>query len=270
MGNVVKEILAHRELVGILVSRNIKIRYKNSALGFLWTLLGPLFMILIYFLFLSVMKFEIDLPSLVTGILVWQFLAMCLGDSLNAILGNANLVTKASFPRIVLPLSTVLANSINFLLSMVVLVVYLLVVRADIGMLAWFPFIALTQFALCLGMALIISTANVFFRDTEHIVSLVMMAWFFMSPIIYPITLIAGGAKIPGTTELTTGFDAWIQQLYFLNPMAGIITAYRSIFITQDAVSPSLWIPSFLVAWTILVAGVFVFQRAEARFGDEL
>ena len=95
MGKLVKEILAHRELIGILVSRNIKIRYKNSALGFLWTLLGPLFMIVIYFLFLSVMKFEIDLPSLVTGILVWQFLAMCLGDSLHAILGNANLVTKA-------------------------------------------------------------------------------------------------------------------------------------------------------------------------------
>ena len=85
-------------------------------------------------LFLSVMKFEIDLPSLVTGILVWQFLAMCLGDSLHAILGNANLVTKASFPRVVLPLSTVLANAVNFLLSMVVLLVYLLAVRADIGM----------------------------------------------------------------------------------------------------------------------------------------
>lgn len=258
MGEVWKEMLAHRELIGILVSRNIKIRYKNSALGFLWTLLGPLFMIVIYFLFLSVMKFEIDLPSLVTGILVWQFLSMCLGDSLNAILGNANLVTKASFPRIVLPLSTVLANAINFLLSMVVLMVYLLVVKADFGMLAWFPLIALTQFALCLGMALIISSANVFFRDTEHIVSLVMMAWFFMSPIIYPIELITGG------------FNTLIHRLYFLNPMAGIVTTYRNIFISKDFVPSSLWSVSFIAAWVVLAVGVFIFQRAEPRFGDEL
>ena len=270
MGKVWSEVLAHRELIGILVSRNIKIRYKHSALGFLWTLLGPLFMIVIYFLFLSVMKFEIDLPSLVAGILVWQFLAMCLGDALHAVLGNANLVTKASFPRVVLPLSTVLANTINFLLSMVVLLVYLLIVKADFGALYWFPVVALTQFALCLGMALIISTANVFFRDTEHIVSLVMMAWFFMSPIIYPITLIVGGAAVPGQAEPTTGFPAWIQHLYFLNPMAGIVTAYRNLFISQDAVPVHLWGASFAAAWLILGLGVWVFQRTEPRFGDEL
>ena len=261
MLNLYKDLCRHRELILILVERNIKIRYKNSTLGFFWTLLGPLFLILIYTVFLHLMKFNTKLPSLVTGIIAWQFLAMCMGDSLYAIVGNSNLVTKASFPRIILPGSMVLANTVNLLLSMAVLMIYLLVERVSFGAVIFLPFIMLTQFALCLGMALIISTLNVFFRDTEHVLSVVMLAWFFLSPVVYGIEFVwESVVKLLGPATF----------LFFLNPMTGLLSAYRSVLMSVPAVAPKFMAISFGMAWLILVVGIVVFQKSQARFGDEL
>ena len=253
-------LIAHRELIVMLVVRNLKIRYKNSALGFFWTLLGPLFLILIYTLFLGIMRFNVDLPLLITGILVWQFLAMCTGDSLHAIVGNANLVKKTAFPRIILVLSTVLANGVNFLLSLLVLCVYLFIVHTTPGLGVWFPIALLSQFALCLGLSLILSAANVFFRDAEHILGTSMTAWFFLTPVIYPLSI------------LQPLFESrpWLQAVYFLNPMAGIVAAYRSLFLgTPTGPLPLLFL-SFAVAWGLLLAGWSLFQRVERRFAEVL
>jgi len=255
-----KEVFQRRELLLILVVRNLKIRYKNSALGFFWSLLSPLFLILIYAVFLRVMRFAWDLPVLVTGIIVWQFLALCLGDSLHAVVGNANLVTKASFPRIILPLAMTGANLVNFLLSFAVLCVYLVVVRVDAGAVLWLPLILLTQFALCFGVALIISCANVFFRDTEHILSVVMLAWFFLTPVIYPIEIVFESPSLPW----------WTPIAYHLNPMTGIVTAYRAVLLSSPLPGSGLLPLSFCVAWAVPLVGFFLFQRLEGRFGDEL
>lgn len=187
------DIAKRRELVLILIERNLKIRYKSSFLGFFWSLLSPLFLIGIYSLFLGVLKFPIHLPTLVTGIIAWQFLAMCMGDSLYSIVGNANLVTKAAFPRVILPLSMVGANAVNFLFSFIVLSIYLVVVGAAFGGVWWLPGIMLTQAALCLGMSMMVGAANVFFRDTEHVISVIMLAWFFLSPVIYEPEMIMEG-----------------------------------------------------------------------------
>ncbi len=166
MGHRWMDIFSRRELVWILIERNLKIRYKSSFLGFFWSLLAPLSLIVVYSVFLGLIRFPMSLPVLVTSIIIWQFLAMCMGDALQSILGNANLVTKAAFPRVILPLSMVGANAINFLFSFAVLSVYLLIARVEFGALIYLPGIMLTQAALCLGMSLIIGTANVFFRDT--------------------------------------------------------------------------------------------------------
>jgi len=250
----------HRELLGILVVRNLKIRYKNSTLGFLWTLLGPLFLIVIYKIFLEILKIDICIESLVTGILCWQFLATCVGDSLHTILGNANLVTKTAFPRMVLPLSTILANLVNFTLTLFVLFVFLLLIRVEFGPLYWLPLIVLTQCALCLGIGFLVSSLNVFYRDVEHLMNIVLLAWFFMSPIMYDYVFLAGRG----------GFiEKWIG-LYFINPMAGIATAYRIVFLSTDFVPVTLLLAPFLLSWGILFLGYGVFQRLQVRFGDEL
>ena len=267
-----KDLSGHWELLLILVERNIKIRYKNSALGFFWTLLGPIFLICIYATFLRLLKVPMDLPSLVTGIIAWQFLSMCMGDSLYAIMGNANLVTKASFPRIILPGAMVLANTVNFLLSMAVLVVYLLIVKASFGLVIFLPLIILTQFALCLGMALIISSMNVFFRDTEHVLSTIMLAWFFLTPVVYEIWYV-----MPTATEIL-GPSA--PYLFFANPMTGILAAYRWVFLSAGADSWHLvsaktqgWhliLLSTVISWVVLLIGTIVFKKAEPKFGDAL
>ncbi len=262
MLKIFKDLYSHRELILILVQRNIKIRYKNSVLGFLWTLLGPIFLICIYAFFLHLMKVQMPLPSLVTGIITWQFLAMCMGDSLYAIIGNANLVTKASFPRIILPASMVLANTVNFILSLVVLVIYLLIVNVTFGPLILLPVIVVTHLALCMGMALIISSLNVFFRDTEHVLGTVMLAWFFLSPVIYEAAY-----AMPHAVELL-GPNAC--YLLFLNPMTGILTSYRAVFISSDIAGIHLVGMSFAVSWLLFFIGVSFFQRAQHRFGDEL
>ena len=252
------DIFSRRELVWILIERNLKIRYKSSFLGFFWSLLGPLSLIVVYSVFLNLIRIPISLPTLVSGIIIWQFLAMCMGDALHSIVGNSNLVTKAAFPRLILPLSMVGANAINFLFSFAVLAAYLLVAGADFGAIVALPAIMLTQAALCLGMALMIGAANVFFRDTEHVLSIVMLAWFFLSPVIY------------GPELVMTAFPRWVHILFFLNPMSGILAAYREVLLSQHAAGHGLIALSFAVAWAIFLLGVRVFRAVEPRFGDEL
>lgn len=258
MMSLFKDMYERRELLLILVVRNLKIRYKNSALGFFWTLLNPIFLIIIYATFLSILKFNSGapefLPTLVTGILVWQFLAMCLGDSMQTILGNSTLIKKTAFPRIVLPLAMVKANFINFLLSFVILVIYLQIVGMPLTGVYWLPVVLLTHFALCLGVSLVLCCSNVFFRDTEHVISVLMLAWFFMTPIIYSPDYI----------------PARFRALAFVNPMTGIVTAYRGVLMSAATPGAGLLVMSFLVSWAVLVAGVLVFQKLQVRFAEEM
>lgn len=254
-----REIYTFRDLLWILVGRNLKIRYKRSALGFLWTFLNPVFMIIIYSIFLRILlsfdaRDPLFLQRLVVGIIVWQFLAMCIGDSLHAVLGNASLVKKTSFPRIILPLSTVLANFVNFVVTLPILIVFLWAKQSLVWDLSILPFVIASHLALCLGVSLILSCLNLFFRDTEHLMSAVLLAWFFLSPIIYPF------ARIPVA----------FQRLALLNPMCGIVTSYRAALLGTELMAPRLIGVSLVLSWMILVLGVALFQRWQIDFGDKL
>jgi len=259
MQGVLKEVVARRELLGILVLRNIKIRYKESVLGFLWTMMGPVFMILIYAFFLRLMKFQMGIPVLVSGIFVWQYLAMCLGDSPHAIIGSSNLVKKASFPRILLPLSTAFANFVNFLLSMVIVVVFVRFYGCHFGPVGLLPLAILTHVALCVGVSLILSALNVFFRDVQHIVGLLGMAWFFLTPVIYDVSLLG---------QFTT--NPVLLRAFFANPMTGVICLYRGALLDAPLPDPASIALSVGVAWLVFVVGVAMFQRLQWRFADEM
>jgi len=261
MVEFVKDIVARRDLLSMLVVRNIKIRYKESALGFLWTLLGPVFLIAIYAVFMKIiMKFPMPMTVLVSGIFVWQYLAMCLGDSSFAIIGNANLVKKACFPRVLLPFSIVLANFVNFLLSLLVMVVYLLFNGPCFGGIAWLPLAMLAHLALCTGVSLALCALNVFFRDVQHLTGIFTMAWFFLTPVVYDISMIAP----------ITAHHPVLGQLYFLNPMAGILALYRAALLGSPLPDASLVALSVGVAAVVCAVGVMVFQKLQTRFADEL
>lgn len=243
----------------MLVLRNIKIRYKESVLGFLWTLLGPILLIAIYALFLGIMRFAISMPLLVTGIFVWQYLAMTLGDSTNAIVGNANLIQKAAFPRVLLPLSIVLANAVNFLLSLVIVGVYLILSGASFGAGGWIIAAFFTQLALCTGVSLLLSAVNVFFRDVQHVIGVVTMAWFFTTPVIYSPDMVLEKCGSPV-----------LLQAFYLNPMTGVLALYRAALMDLPLPAPILWVSSLAVSWSVCAIGILVFRKLQSRFADEL
>jgi len=202
------------------------------------------------------------LEFLVIGIVIWQFLSMCLNDSLYAIMGNSNLVKKTSFPRIILPLAMVISNLLNFLLTWVVLFAYLALMGMPFQHLELLPVVLLIQTALCLGLALLLSSLNVFFRDTEHILGIGTLAWFFMSPIFYPISMQLG--FLPEKL-------AWLA---FLNPMSGVLWGYRRLLMGSNMPDASIPLShlgiSAVVSFVMLGIGFALFQKLQVRFGDEL
>ncbi len=272
----ITSLIARRELISSLVGRNLKIRYKGSALGFLWSLLTPLSSILIYAVFAKLLKFGGDgfLPYLISGVIIWQLTVSCLTDSLYAIIGNANLVKKVLFPRLILPLSTAFANTINFLFTFIVLFIYLLVAKnLDYSALYLLPLAILMQLMLCIGITAICSTMNVFFRDTEHIISVIAQAWFFMTPIMYPI-------DYQVSIVAAHGLPLWTV---YLNPMTGILALYREALL----INPTLAIQtagvtsaqicslehigvSFIVSFLLMLCGPKVLKIGDKHFGDVL
>ena len=264
-------IIKHRELAGFLVGRNLKIRYKNSALGFFWSLLTPAMMICVYAVFAKILKFNTGRPQylqfLVSGIVVWQFTAGCLNDSLHAIAGNANLVKKVYFPRVILPVSTVLANAVNFGLTTLVLVLYLaLSGAADLHAEYLIPAFA-AHLALGIGIATLCATANVFFRDMEHIAGVATLAWFFLSPVFYDASM---------QTDMLAGSRwfadcAWVG---YLNPMCGILALYRHAFmglpLTPDGIPPHAILLSVGVCVAVCALGLATLHAGDKKFGDVL
>ncbi len=262
----------------MLVSRNLKIRYKGSALGFLWSLLTPLAMIAVYAVFAGVLGMRhvllglsgetFDyLPFLVTGIVSWQFTSGVLSDSLHAIAGNANLVKKVWFPRAVLPTATVLANGVNFLLTSVVLLAYLALagaLRLSAGTLWLVPALAM-QFLLCWGIALLFATLNVFFRDTEHLVGVLSLAWFFLTPVMYETAL---------QTQAAGRFARVPPGLVYLNPMTGILALQRRALLgmdwTPEGISPAWVLLSAATSALLLLGGAAALRAGDRRFGDVL
>lgn len=270
MPRFLQAILARRELTAILVQRNLKIRYKGSALGFFWSLLTPGLMICIYAVFAHILKFNNGNPHylqfLVCGIIIWQFTAGALNDSLAAIGGNANLVKKVAFPRVILPLSTVLANAINFLLTFAILLVYLFFSGAlePTRIYLLLPAMCL-HLMLAIGLSCLVATTNVFYRDTEHIVGVGTLAWFFLSPVFYALDMQLG--ILP----------AGLAVLVFLNPMTGILALYRAALmglplvpIGHDLSALGAISLSTVVCVIVLAIGLQAIRTGNRYFGDIL
>lgn len=267
--NVLKTILTYRELIWNLVLRDLKGRYKGSLLGFLWTILTPLFMAIIYIFFLRLIAgrgVAIRHEDIIIGVFAWQFTVQSVSTGTQCISGSANLVKKVFFPRILMPLSTTLSALVNFLLMLVVqwLVVAALLARDGQMLSAWtlaLPLVLAAHVAFNFALTLLVSAANVYFRDTQHIVNLFLSAWFFMSPVMYTFTLVETMAA--GTPRLA--------QLYLLNPLAVIITGYRSLQLPDTAFP---WSYAAVAGWlwpvALLIAAYVIFQKAQKNFADML
>ena len=264
---VIKTVIQHRELIWNLVSRDLKIRYRGSALGFLWTVLIPLFMAGIYVVFLHMLGGRgVPIADVIIGVFAWQFTVQCVNSGLGAITGNVNLVKKVFFPRMILPLAVTLANLVNYLLSLVVqfpVVFVLMAMRHEpvSGQLWAFPLIVALQLVFNLGLAFLMAGINVYFRDLQHLVGVLLSAWFFVTPVMYNLSFVEHfAAKHPQAASL-----------FMLNPMAVIITAYRAVSIAGVSMPLDwpVWV-ALAISVGIFFAGYAVFQRLQKNFADML
>lgn len=264
-----RALWAYRELVVSLALRELKARYKNTVLGFFWSLLNPLAMMLVFTMVFTVFIQNSDLRNfpifILCGLLPWNYFTAGVMGSINAIVGNANLVTKVYFPREVLPIAVVLANLINFLLTLVVLFAALLVVGAHFSLWLWLlPVVILIQSCFILGLAFILSTLNVFYRDTLMVMDVAILAWFFLTPVFYPID------QLP-RNYLLLGMELDLHRLmYILNPMASIIGTYRDLLYWGYRTDFDFFARTALTALAILAFGYWFFCKYSSRFGEEV
>lgn len=263
-----RELWRYRDLIRNLVVRDLKARYKNSVLGFLWSLLNPLGMMVVFmFVFTVMMPSQVErFPIfLLCGLLPWNFFSAGVMVGITSITGNANLVKKVYFPREVLTISSVLANLVNFLLGLLVLFAVLLASRSPLSPWLWLlPVVILIQTCFVLGVALMLSTLNVFYRDTIMIMDVVMLAWFFLTPVVYPITTLPSAYQFLG---MTVDVHRW---MYILNPMASLIAAYRDLLYWGYRTDLDFLTRTAVTAFAALAFGYWFFVRFRDRFGEEV
>ena len=274
------ELWSFRHLVGNLVVRDLKVRYKNSVLGFVWSLASPLLMMLVFW-FIFGMMWPNQTPFfhvfILIGVLSWNWFGASMAGGIQSIVSNASLINKVYFPREILPLSIVLSELVNFLLAVPVLLVVILFSGIPLTPYAlWVPAIILIQMLFTLGVVLVLCTANVYYRDVSMIMEVVLLAWFFLSPIFYDYAIFAGRTLDVAGLSLPIGRIA-----YFVNPMGTLIANYRTVLYgsvdsAMDYVGPPgppdvLFLARTLVtALAVLAFGYWIFTRHSGRFGEEV
>ena len=253
-----KELYNYREMLFNLVKKDLRTRYKGSVLGFFWTFLNPLLQLLVYTLVFSVIL-KSDIPNyyihLFVALVPWLFFSTSLTASSTAIIGNKDLIKKIYFPRIIMPMAVVNGAFMNMLFTMIV--VFCVLIFSGIGISKYIillPIIMILEYLLVLGFAFVVSALNVYFRDLEHILGILTMAWMYATPVLYSIDIVP--EKLKGIFEL--------------NPMTPIVVAFRDIFYFQKM--PDLSHMSLILFWSIafIILGYLIFQKLQRGFAEEL
>ena len=252
------DLYKYREFLKTNVKKDIRGKYKGSFLGVLWSFINPLLSVLVYaIVFSQIMRFDIDnyVIYLITGVLPWTFFTSSINMGMTSILYNASIIKKVYFPRSILPISSVSSCLVNFLISCLVILVFVLFSGIGITIhLLWLPLIALVQYFLCLGIVFFLSAVEIFVRDLEHIINFVLSMAFYVTPILYK------AEQVPKN----------LRFILKLNPMAYIIDAYRDIFYYGVMPDISSLLLCFLVSIIVMMLGYKVFERLQRGFAEEV
>ncbi len=253
-----KEMKLFRELLYFLTWRDIKIRYRQTIMGMSWAIMQPFFTMVVFSIFFGRLA---KMPSdnipyplfCYSALLPWTLFANGVTKSANSLVGNSHLVKKVYFPRLFIPLSTVLAGLVDFILAFIILIgmAFYFNMLPSVHVL-WLPFFTLEAVCASIGVGLIFSALNVQFRDVRFIVPFFVQLWMFLTPVVYPTSLLA---------------KRW-QLLYSLNPMVGVVDGFRwALLGVGSAPGPKILV-SLCVTTIILIVGLFYFRRMERTFAD--
>jgi ABC-2 type transport system permease protein len=255
----VRAILSHRELIRNLVLKDLKLKYRGSVLGFVWSLVNPLAMVGVYTL-----AFKYVLGSrqpgfsffILLGVMAWTFFANSTIASTGSLVEGGNLVKAVRFPRAVLPLATVLFNLIQYLLTIVTLLPFMFFFfqMPPVGPVLLFPVFLTMQLAFTVGVSLILAAATTFFRDVRHFVEIGLSMMFWTTPIVYPL------AQAP----------EWLRSLVLLSPMSAFVVAYQRIFYYGEWPEMAVWSGAMGYGLGTLAAGLVLFVSLDARIGEQL
>lgn len=258
MFNEIKEVYKYRQMLVSIVRKDLRSRYKGSFLGFLWTFVNPLLQLAIYsivFPYLLRNNQENYPMFLFVALLPWIFFSSSLQGSTTSIVGGANLVKKIYFPRLILPLSVVCTNLMNYIFGLVIVIPALLLTGVTLTFhIFWFPVILFVMFIFTTGLSLLLSALYVRFRDLEHIIGIFVMVWFYLTPIVFGIDI----------------FPPHIADLISYNPMVSIIESFRDILLYGQRPEWGSLGFSFVIGIFILLIGMMVFRKFERTFAEEL
>ena len=253
-----QETWRYRELLYFLVWRDIKVRYKQTVLGAAWAVIQPVFTMVVFSLFFGklakISSDGIPYPIFSYAALVpWCFFDNGLNLSSNSLVGSANLIKKVYFPRLAIPIATVLSGVVDFALAFVVLLgmMFYFGIVPTVNLI-WFPLFLLLAFVTALGAGLWLSALNVQYRDVRYVVPFLSQIWLFSTPVAYPSTLLS---------------EPW-RTVYGLNPMAGVVEGFRWALLGTETAPGPLIAVSALAAFAMLVSGAYYFRRMEASFAD--
>jgi ABC-type polysaccharide/polyol phosphate export permease len=258
----IQALATYRHLLRNLVLKDLKLKYRGSVFGFLWSLANPLLMIVVYtiaFTYILQLRSEGFVFYLMLGILAWTFFAGSLSAATGSIADNGGLVKSVFFPRAILPLATVLFNLSQYLLTIVVFLPFMLLYYgiAPAPPMLLFPVVLLLQLAFTVGLALLLATATAFFRDVKHLVEVGLAALFWLTPIVYHLDDIA--RRSPEAASLL-----------IFSPMAPYITAYHDIFFDRVWPDPLTWTLAIGYAAAALVIGLLVIVRHDEQFAERV
>ncbi len=252
------DLWEYRELLGFLTWRDISVRYKQTFLGVLWAVLQPMFTMLVFSLFFGRLA---KMPSdgipyplfALTGLVPWSFFANALTNSSNSLVMSSHLITKIYFPRLALPISSVLAGVVDFILAFGLLLLMMLYYGvAPTANVLWLPFLVLLAATTALGVGLWLSALNVEFRDVKHTIPFLSQIWLFATPIAYPSSLLS---------------EPW-RTVSGLNPMVGVVEGFRWALLGTETAPGAVLAASSVAAVLLLISGAYYFRRMEKTFAD--
>lgn len=254
-----RELWEYRDLLFFLTRRDIKVRFQQTFIGFLWIILQPVINMLIFYLILGIL---VKVPTqgipypifFLSGFVVWQLFAQVVNSSAFSLLGNIGVIIKSYFPRLALPLSSTLSSLVDFFVSFALLLVFLVVNHFGISLrYLILPFLLFITLIFSSGVGLLFGALMVVFRDTKNFLAFIMMIWMYLTPVMYPISIVPKEYQI----------------LFYLNPLTGLVGAYRWVFLNSSGFPPFKYMAiSFLVAIVIWFVGAVAFRSMENKIAD--